>query len=313
MNMKIIKMALFLAIISSVAGGALAFVNGLTAPIIAEKSIAAERANLEIIFPDTASFLPLEVTNDESGLIQAAYTAVGKGVAYRVSVMGYANPIVFLIGISTDGEIIGFKILELSDTVGIGTRLETAEFDNNVLGKSTTDPIAPLSGATVSSAAVIRGINAARAHFNTQAGIEDDGSGSEVVVPDIQFSSSIGFFNDQTQRVLGEVLESETVDNLSTYVVSIAGYSVLEGGYEGAENNVVKVVIDTAANTIVSVELVEFHDTVGLGDKIDNEKFWEQFVGLNILDETLSVDAVSGATSTSLSMVRAVVTAILAD
>lgn len=310
MNSKIIKMALFLAIISSVAGGALAFVNSITAPIIAEKSIAAERANLEIIFPNTASFQPLEVTNDDTGLIQAAYTAVGSGIAYRVSVMGYSNPIVFLVGISTDGEIIGFKVLELSDTVGIGTRVDSSEFDNAVLGKSTTDPIAPLSGATVSSAAVIRGINAARAHFNAQAGIEDDGSGSEVVIPDIQFGESIGFFNDQTLRVTGEILDLDSAD-VETYVVSIPGYSVLEGGYDGAENNIVKVVIDRSTNTIVAVELVEFNDTPGLGDKVDNDKFWDQFVGLDINDDSLSVDAVSGATSTSLSMVRAVVTAII--
>ena len=38
---KIIHLTLFLAIISALAGGVLGFVNQITAPIIAEKKIAA--------------------------------------------------------------------------------------------------------------------------------------------------------------------------------------------------------------------------------------------------------------------------------
>ena len=40
---KIITLALFLAVVAGLAGGALSFVNGITAPIIQEAAIAAEK------------------------------------------------------------------------------------------------------------------------------------------------------------------------------------------------------------------------------------------------------------------------------
>src|SRR5690554_8202888 len=82
-NMKIIKMALFLAVVAALAGGALSAVNNITAPIIAENAIASELANLEVIFPDTDEFLVVENCEDESGLVVGVYEAVYAGMAYN--------------------------------------------------------------------------------------------------------------------------------------------------------------------------------------------------------------------------------------
>lgn len=308
--MKIIKMALFLAVVAALAGGALSAVNNITAPIIAENAIASERANLEVIFPDTDEFLVVENFEDESGLVVGVYEAVDAGMAYKVEVMGYANTILFMVGISNDAEIVGFQVLDLSDTPGIGDRVATDEFSDNVVGKTSTEGIPVLSGATVSSGAVVTGINAAKAMFNEQEGIEDDGSGAVVETPPLQFGASIGVFTGQTENVPGEIIEESTEGDETTYVVSSRGYAVLEGGYEGAESNVFEVVINTSTNTIVSVSLVEMNDTKGIGDKIDAEEFFEQFVGLDITDSSIEIDAVSGATVTSTSAARAVRAAI---
>lgn len=308
--MKIIKMGLFLAVVAAIAGGALSAVNSVTAPIIAENAIASERANLELIFPNTDEFVVVEDFEDENGLIIGVYEAVDAGMAYKVEVMGYANPILFMVGISDDAEIVGFQILDLNDTPGIGDRVDSSEFTDNVIGKTTTDGIPVLSGATVTSGAVVTGINAAKAMFNEQKGIEDDGSGAVVETPPIQFGASVGIFTNQTERVAGEIVEENTEGDETTYLVSSKGYAVLEGGYDDAKPNIFEVVINTASNTIVSVSLVEMNDTQGIGDKIDAEEFFEQFVGLDITDNTIEVDAVSGATVTSVSVARAVRAAI---
>lgn len=308
--MKILKMGLFLAIVAALAGGALSAVNNITAPIIAENAIASERANLELIFPDTDEFLIIEDFEDESGLVVGVYEAVGSGMAYKVEVQGYANPIVFMVGISDDAEIIGFQVLDLNDTPGIGDRIENPEFSDNVIGKSTTEGIPVLSGATVTSGAVVNGINAAKTLFNESQGIEDDGSGAVIETPPIQFGASVGIFTNQTERVAGEILEESADGDVVTYVVSSRGYAVLEGGYDDAEPNIFEVVINTADNTIVSVKLVEMNDTAGIGDKIDDEEFFDQFVGLDITDSEISIDAVAGATVTAVSAARAVRAAI---
>lgn len=300
---KALHFALFLAIISTLAGGALAFVNSLTAPIIAESAIAAEKANLQIIFPTATSFAPMEVKDDESGLIKAAYTAEGVGIAYKVEVLGYAAPITFLIGFADDGKIVGLSILDLKDTQGIGTRVNTPEFIDGVVGKTTSDGIATLSGATVSSGAVVKGIDAAKVHFNELKGIEGGTGG--VVVPPIQFGDPISVFT----TTAGTVVSSSVDGEVTTYIASGRGYRVVEG-YEGAKDNVFEIKINTTTNKVVSVKFVEMNDTIGIGDKIDAEEFWAQFIGLDITNQDSSIDTVSGATYTSQSVVRALRAAI---
>jgi Na+-translocating ferredoxin:NAD+ oxidoreductase subunit D len=56
-----------------------------------------------------------------------------------------------------------------------------------------------------------------------------------------------------------------------------------------------------------SVKIVEIKDTNNIGTKVDDPIFLDQFKDV---DETSSVDAVSGATVTSLSVVRAVFAAL---
>lgn len=300
---KALHFALFLAIISTLAGGALAFVNGLTAPIIAENAIAAEKANLQIIFPTATSFAPMEVNDDESGLIKAAYTAEGVGIAYKLEVLGYAAPITFLVGFSDEGKIVGLSILDLKDTQGIGTRVNSPEFIDGVVGKTTSDGIATLSGATVTSAAVVKGIDAAKVHFNALKGIEGGTGG--VVVPPIQFGGPISVFSTTAGTVVSSTVDGE----VTTYIASGNGYRVVEG-YEGAKANVFEIKINTSTNKVVSVKFVEMNDTKGIGDKIDAEEFWAQFIGLDITNQDSSIDTVSSATYTAQSAVKALRAAI---
>ena len=46
---KTLKLTLFLAIVSAIAGAALGFANNVTAPIIAENALKAEKATLKIV------------------------------------------------------------------------------------------------------------------------------------------------------------------------------------------------------------------------------------------------------------------------
>ena len=52
---KIVHLGLFLAIVSAVAGGALAFANQMTAPVIAENNERQEKESLIAMYPDASS------------------------------------------------------------------------------------------------------------------------------------------------------------------------------------------------------------------------------------------------------------------
>ena len=63
---KIVKLVLFLGIVSAVSGLLLGFVNDLTAPIIEKNANAAEYATLEVMYPG-AEYEKLDITNDVIG------------------------------------------------------------------------------------------------------------------------------------------------------------------------------------------------------------------------------------------------------
>lgn len=139
---------------------------------------------------------------------------------------------------------------------------------------------------------------------------EDPTNGDNGEDPTVVLGGPIGIFDDITSRVSGEILETSTDGSLTTYLVSSRGYSVLEGGYEDAQPNIFEVVLDTDLDEIVSVSVVELNDTPGLSDPVDSSTFLDQYKGLSINDESITVDAVSSVTVTSISANRAVRTAI---
>ncbi len=161
---KILHLTLFLAVISALAGGVLAAVNNATAPIIEEAAIASEKQNLELIYPD-ADFSPVTLSGD-TGSITSAYEAAGKGTIYKVSVQGFKDTLIYLVAIGENGNFDGYKVLQNNDTSGFGSRVSDAEFYDQFVGKSIDTQIDTLSGATVSSTAVVKGIQEVVDYYN---------------------------------------------------------------------------------------------------------------------------------------------------
>lgn len=111
-----------------------------------------------------------------------------------------------------------------------------------------------------------------------------------------------------TAVVVSEVAEGD----VSTFVVNINGYAYTSDHDENPQPNTLEIKINTATQTIESVAYVTFSDSKGIGDKTNSDVFLSQFAGLSIVDETTSADVVSGATVTSVSVIRAVNAAIVA-
>ena len=89
--------------------------------------------------------------------------------------------------------------------------------------------------------------------------------------------------------------------------ISSPGYAALEGG----DNNIFDVKINMDTKTVDSVVVKEANDTPQLGTRIEEESFLERFKGISATDENASVDALSGATISSISAIKAVGIALL--
>lgn len=159
---KIIHLTLFLALVAAIAGGALALANSLTAPIVAANALAAEKENLQLIFPDAADSDFTEVNVKDSETIEKIFTVNGKGTVFKLKVSGYKEGTSFMVALDDDAKIIDYVVISNGDTQGIGSKVAEEPFKKSLLDKNAqSDTLDTISGATVSSRPVVEGIQEA--------------------------------------------------------------------------------------------------------------------------------------------------------
>lgn len=87
---------------------------------------------------------------------------------------GYGGDIQFTVGFDMDGKVTGISMLSISETAGLGMKAKEKDFLNKYVGKSggnfvvnkdntsgATNEIDAISGATITTRAVTKGVNAA--------------------------------------------------------------------------------------------------------------------------------------------------------
>ena len=86
---KILKLGVFLAVVSAIAGGALAFANEMTAPVIAANNEKTEKAALLQMYPDASESDFEEVEfKSESTTVQKVYK-YNHLFIFNIKVSGY--------------------------------------------------------------------------------------------------------------------------------------------------------------------------------------------------------------------------------
>ena len=197
------KDAGILLVITLVAGLLLGLVYQITKdPIAIQKEKAKQEACKEV-FADASEFEELEVTNpNAASWVEAGYAgesidevmvakdSSGNTLGYVITVTtkeGYGGDIRFTIGIRNDGLVNGISILEISETAGLGMRAEDVlkpqfadknieKFEYTKSGASSEHQVDAISGATITTNAVVNGVNAGLYYFQTEL---KGGSGNE--------------------------------------------------------------------------------------------------------------------------------------
>lgn len=182
---KIVILAVKLFVITAIATAVLAFANGATAPVIAEREAKEYSDSLKNVFKDADEFESLADT-DEAKLnkMKETNTAIedivyaksgGEDVGYvfKVNGKGYGGPITFVIGVDKENSIVGYQVLVTSETKGFGSQVAEEPFISSVLGKkidkevtavaepSGDNEIQAISGTTLSVKGILAGLNGA--------------------------------------------------------------------------------------------------------------------------------------------------------
>ena len=200
MKNTILKDTLALVLITLVAGAALGGVYTITADPIAHQNQLAKDEAYKAVFADADTFeviidqedAQLEAYLDENGYpaqtineVVQAMDSSGSPLGYAFTVTtseGYGGDIQFAMGVKDDQTLNGISILSISETAGLGMKADTDEFkgqfaDKNVEafqytknGASADNEIDALSGATITTTAVVNGVTAGLCAFAYQKG-----------------------------------------------------------------------------------------------------------------------------------------------
>ena len=161
--------AVILLSICAAAALVLAGLNMLTADRIAENKAAEERNAMLALFADADSFEKLGYESDE---VRSAYAVIkgGKTVGYvfNTSTTGFSDQIVMAVGMDADGVLTGVKVVSTAETTGFSNEQKRNEYLSKYVGSTGSTHVDAISGATKSSNAAARAIEAAFGAYRTR-------------------------------------------------------------------------------------------------------------------------------------------------
>lgn len=205
---SIIKDALILFAITVIAGLGLGFVHMITEEPIKKVQEEAKQKAYRTVFADASEFKNLDESTlpedlfvsvlGEAGIEKdevSEVVAAMNGDAYAGMVVtviakdGYGGNIKFSVGIQKDGTVNGISILTINETAGLGMKAKEAKFQSAYENKNVKEfvvtksgaakdgDVDAISGATITSKAVTKGVNSAIVAFDylTKNGVKLEG------------------------------------------------------------------------------------------------------------------------------------------
>lgn len=192
---SMLKEAAILFVITLISGCLLGLVYDVTKEPIAEAQAKAKEEACKEVFSDAASFSPREDITSKAATktvtdagylvtineVSEALDADGTLLGYVITVTdheGYGGDIQFSIGIRNDGTVNGISFLSISETAGLGMKADPVlkeqfagknaeRFSYSKTGAGTPEQIDAISGATITTSAVVNGVNAGLEYIRT--------------------------------------------------------------------------------------------------------------------------------------------------
>ncbi len=163
----IIRLTITLLAICAVVAAVLAGVNMITKDKIAAIQVQKTETAIQEVLPNVHGLQQLPLSGD-ADIVQAVYAAEGS-YAVQVAPGGFDGEITMMVGIA-DGAVTGISVISHTETPGLGAvaaaqNAKGEAFRGQFVGKTGAlavgEQIDAMSGATITSNAVVTGVNAA--------------------------------------------------------------------------------------------------------------------------------------------------------
>ena len=196
---QMMKDAMILFLITLISGAALGLVYEVTKEPIAQQEQKAKNEAYQNVFEAAEDFT--ELTEEayspdaltafvkENGF-DASIDGVAQALSGDGSVLGYGGDIQFTMGVADDGTLNGISLLSISETAGLGMRAgevlvpqfagkQVEKFSYTKTGAASDDQIDAISGATITTNAVVNGVNAGLLCFQEKLNMTEGGAANE--------------------------------------------------------------------------------------------------------------------------------------
>lgn len=159
-------MIISLVLTCVIAAFALSQIYAMTKPTIDAQIVKATRSALTLVMPGADSFAEVVPDTLWYGLDSSGAKV---GIVFRSSERGYGGPVSVLAGLDLTGKVVGIKVASPSEgfkeTPGLGLKAQEEWFWKQLLGADSTvalekdgGKLDAISGATITSRAVVRGV-----------------------------------------------------------------------------------------------------------------------------------------------------------
>ena len=166
--MYVLRLALTLLAITAVVAAALAGVNSITAPAIADLNAQKTQEAIQLVLPGGGE----EVDFPAADLVAKVYKGEN-GYAVQTTPGGFDNTITMMVGVDNEGKVLGISIIKHTETAGLGAVAAAGtpageNFRGQFVGASGSVSVTKdggtmdaITGATITSRAICVGVNAA--------------------------------------------------------------------------------------------------------------------------------------------------------
>ena len=163
----VLRLTVTLLVITGVVAAALAGVNAITKDAIAANQEKKTQDALAVVLPNAGTLQKMELSGDP-GIVSEVYSD-GVNYAVKVQPSGFDGAVTMMVGIS-EGAVSGISVISHTETPGLGAvaaaqNAKGEAFRGQFVGLrgelAVGDQIDAMSGATITSNAVVTGVNAA--------------------------------------------------------------------------------------------------------------------------------------------------------
>ena len=154
---------------------ALAGVYQMTEPTIEQRGIDAINEAMAQVLEGADTFTQVNAVfpdgKEEGEKVLSVYKADnGAGYTVRAATKGFGGLVTFMIGMDANGGVTGIKVLDHSETPGLGTKITNIDYLDKYSGQVDPNKVDNITGASYSSRALKKAVALAQQAYKVAKG-----------------------------------------------------------------------------------------------------------------------------------------------